>query len=197
MTPKTFIIIGRSGAGKGTQADLLSKYLKQIDPSHETLYVQSGGEFRDFVSGPTFTQQKAREVYDTGGLEPEFLAVYMWAKVFVDKYTADKHLIIDGTPRKAHEVGVLYSVFDFYGIKNPYVLYINVSPEWSRDHLKGRHRRDDTSEDIEARLNWFDTDVLPNIEGYRHDPFYTMIDINGEQTIEAVHQEIIKKIALK
>ena len=49
MTPKTYIMIGRSGSGKGTQTKLLKEYIKKQDPETEILHVESGDEFRDFL----------------------------------------------------------------------------------------------------------------------------------------------------
>ncbi len=47
---------------------------------------------------------------------------------------------------------------------------------------------------IKKRLDWFDTDVQPVIDWFKSNDFYNFLDINGEQTIEEVHQEIMEKI---
>lgn len=62
------------------------------------------------------------------------------------------------------------------------------------DRLKGRGRFDDNNEDIEARLKWYETDVMPAINFYRDNPKYNFLEIDGEQTIEKVHQDILSKL---
>ncbi|MEI6057485.1 MAG: nucleoside monophosphate kinase [bacterium] len=194
MKPQAFIFIGRSGSGKGTQAKLLTDYLRELDPTKKTLYIQSGSEFRHFVKGESETQILAKEVNDQGGLQPEFLAVYMWTNVLVNQYTRNEHLIFDGTPRKLHEAGVLDSIFDFYKTEKPHVICLKVSEDWSVRHLMVRGREDDNEALIRERLSWFEAEVRGAIEYYRTSPRYHFIEIDGEQTVQEVHKELVKKI---
>ena len=60
MKPQTFIFIGRSGCGKGTQAELVQEHLKQIDPKRKVLYIQTGAEFREFIKGNSETQKLSK-----------------------------------------------------------------------------------------------------------------------------------------
>ena len=92
----TFIFIGKSGCGKGTQAKLLEAYLRKTDPSKEVLYIQTGWEIREFIKGNSFTQKTAKVLYDTGALQPEFLSIYIWTNVLVNKFNGHEHLIFDG-----------------------------------------------------------------------------------------------------
>jgi adenylate kinase family enzyme len=75
MSQKTFILIGRSGCGKGTQGALLSQYLQTLEPKRDVLYIQCGGEFRKFIQGDSVTEKLSREVSEKGVLQPEFLAI--------------------------------------------------------------------------------------------------------------------------
>src|SRR5690348_15164141 len=135
MTPQSFIFIGRSGCGKGTQAKLIQDYLKSIDPKRETLYIQTGAEFREFIKGDSTTQKLSKAMYDKGEFQPEFLAIYMWTNLIVNKYSVDEHLVLDGMPRKYHEAGVLDSIWAFYKLQKPHVIYIEISKEESRKRL--------------------------------------------------------------
>jgi adenylate kinase len=194
MNQKVIIFIGRSGCGKGTQAKLLSEYLKKLDPSRDVLYVQSGQEFREFIKGNTETQKLSKAIYDVGGLQPEFLAVYMWASVLVNKFTKNEHIIMDGMPRKYHEAGVLDSVFNFFGIQKPLVINIDISKDISVDRLMARKRVDDTREDIEERLSWYETDVVPAIGFYAVNEKYSFAKIDGNRSIEEVHKDIVELV---
>jgi adenylate kinase family enzyme len=197
MNQKTFLLIGRSGCGKGTQGALIAKYLKENDPERDTLYITSGAEFREFINGDSATQKLSNELYKADKLQPEFLSVYMWINVLIKNYTEKKHLIFDGAPRRRHEAGVLDSIFDFYNLKDPTVINIDVSEKWATERLEARHRMDDKSEDIAKRLAWYNTDVVPTIEYYKNNPRYKFIQIDGEQSIEDTHKEILSKLDFK
>jgi len=196
MTSQSFIFIGRSGCGKGTQAELLKKVLNEKDPARNVLHIETGKELRDFINGPTLTQKRSKEIYDTGGLQPEFLAVHMWVRLLAERYTGGEHLIFDGTPRKLHEAGVLNSIFDFYGFDKPWVINIEISSEESFKRLFARKRMDDNEEDIKERLSWYETDVVPALSYYDGNPRYNFLKIFGEKPVEAVHEDIVKKLGL-
>ncbi len=194
MDQKVFILIGRSGCGKGTQGALLTEYLKKVSPDKKTLYIMSGNEFREFIKGPSATQKLSNELYKADKLQPEFLSVFMWINVLVKNYTENEHVIFDGAPRRRHEAGVLDSIFDFYKFKNPYVIFIDVSEIWATERLTARHRMDDKSEDIAKRLAWYNTDVVPAVDYFKNNPRYKFLNINGERTIEEIHKDIISQL---
>lgn len=188
-----FIIIGRSGSGKGTQAQLLKKVLTEKGFGKVT-HVTTGEAFRAFIKRDNHIARLAREINDKGLLQPEFLAVWNWSNIFIDSVEENETVILDGAPRKPFEVEILHSAITFLGYKNPIVIYLDTAESVSREHLIKRGREDDKGDVITRRINWFDTDVLPAIELYTHDPRYSLIHVNGDQTIKEVHNEIIGKL---
>ena len=195
MTPKTFLFIGRSGAGKGTQAKLLAEYLAAQDITVPVYYLETGAHFREFIKGDSYTSYCSKLMYDRAERQPDFLAIWNWADLLVKNFTNSMHLIMDGMPRSLTEAEVLRTALDFYGIKDLHVVYVNVSAEWSRGRLRERHRFDDKSEaDMDRKISWFNQDVLPAIEYFKKDPSYRYIEINGEQSIEEVKEELFGKI---
>lgn len=195
--PQFFIFIGRSGCGKGTQAKLLEDYLKKVDPKRTILYVQTGQKLREFIQGDTLTQKLAKKAYEEDVLQPEFVALYQWIKIVVDGYSANEHLIFDGTPRRVHEAGVVSSLLGFYGLSNPWVIHIDISREEAARRLSLRKRMDDKKDDVEKRLNWYETEVVPTIEYFKRDPRYRYIALNGERPVEEVHKDIISLFDFK
>lgn len=193
MQQTAIILMGRSGSGKGTQGKLLQEYLNRHSPDKKVIYLQSGNELRDFIKTDGITERTARAIYDRGDLEPEFLMIYLWASLMVREYKGGEHVIVDGTPRKPHEAGVLHSMFQFYNFPKVYVVYINVPKATTIDRLLLRGRTDDHRQEIEERLAWFDTNVIPTIDYYRNNPHYTFIEINGDRSVEDVHADIIAK----
>lgn len=194
MDPKTLVFIGRSGCGKGTQAKLIIDYIKSKDKERKLYYLESGEEFRKLIFGDSYTSRLSRKIYEAGGLQPEFLAVWVWSHLFIENVSGDEHLIIDGTPRKQREAYVLDSAFTFYKREEPQIIYLNVSREWSTIRLTNRGRSDDNPGDIDARMNWFDSEVLPAVNFFKDHIYYKVHEINGEQTIEEVHEEILKSL---
>jgi len=194
MSLKTFIIIGRSGSGKGTQASLLQEYIKKQSPESDILYVESGDKFREFLKGDTYSSALSKEAYMTDKLQPSFLSIWVWTDFLIKSLSQNQHLIFDGSPRKLNEALVLNEALGFYGRKNVSVIFINVSRDWATERLKDRKRLDDGDDSIKKRLDWFDKDVMPAIDFYKNNSQYNFLEINGEQSIEEVHNEIVSKL---
>jgi adenylate kinase family enzyme len=130
-----------------------------------------------------------------GKLQPEFLAVWVWSNLMVENLEKGQHLVLDGTPRKLREAHILETAFDFYGIKDVYVIHIDITKEETKRRLLVRGRLDDVDiENVEKRLEWFDSEVAPVIDFYFDNPRYKYLHINGEKEIEIIHQEILTKL---
>src|SRR6185369_8914356 len=84
MQPQTFIFIGRSGCGKGTQAELLQKSLQEKEPNAQIFYLETGANFREFIKGEKYSNTLARKIMEEGGRQPDFLAVWMWSHVLLE-----------------------------------------------------------------------------------------------------------------
>jgi len=148
---KTFIFMGNSGCGKGTQATILEERLKSN--GEKVTHVELGSEFRDFLSMTTHTAKAAASIAEKGGLQPEFLAIHLWSKMLNLYYSPDKNLILDGTPRTLREAYILDAALRFYGVEEPIVIYIKTSRETATARMLSRDRKDDTEEKIKNRLD--------------------------------------------
>ena len=196
MQPQTFIFFGPSGSGKGTQARRLQDEIKKRDPDRNILYIETGQKFRELAENDSFTAQKMKNILETGNLAPVFLPIWVWAGIMIENVTGDEHLFLDGMSRRLVEANVLDSALKFYKRENITVISIECSDEWATKLLKGRGRSDDTDEEIKKRLGWYRENTVPAIEYFKNDSDYRFIPINGEQTIEDVHQEIMIKLGL-
>ena len=194
MNEKTFIFLGRSGCGKGTQAELLKKYLAEKTPGVPCLHLEVGAKFREFMERGTYTSELSKAVNASGALQPEFLAVWAWSSVLIDEMRGGEHLIIDGTPRKLNEAEVLDRALHFYGRQEIHVVFLDVSRDWSRTRMLARKRADDKLDDIEARLDWYETDVVQAIAHFRKKKHLRFHEIDGMQPVEKVHDDIILSI---
>ena len=196
MTSLTCIFIGRSGSGKGTQSKRLIEHLKAVDPSRQTLYIETGSMFRQFIQGEGHSQKIAKEIMDKGGRQPDFLAVWLWGGTLIDHFTGAEHLVFDGAPRSLLESQVLDTAMKYYTQEKPTVVFLNVSRDWSAARLRDRGRADDQEAEIASRLGWFDRDVAPAVTYYRERQDYNFLDINAEQSIEAVSQDLRRALGL-
>lgn len=193
--PRAFIFIGRSGCGKGTQAELLLSELKKRDPAVPQLYIETGKNFRLLASSPqNWTTELIKQAVDHGALLPDFIAVWNWSRILVDQYTGKEHLVFDGICRTKLEAEMVDTAARFYDWEQPTIIHLAVSPEWSRARLTARGREDDTEADIARRLDWFDTDVVPALEYFKTNPRFRFFEVSGERSIEAIQQEIISLI---
>ncbi len=197
MEKRFFIIIGRSGCGKGTQADLLKKVLEEKG-AEKVLHVTTGGGFRKFAENDSYSAKLSKEISLTGGLSPEFLAVWNWSNIFIENLIGGETVILDGAPRRLMEVEPLHSAIHFYGYHHhATVIYLDVSENFALARIAERNREDDnTEEKSKLKMEWFEKDILPIIDNYSHDPRYTFIHIKGEQSVEDVHKDIIEKLEL-
>ena len=190
---QTFIFFGRSGSGKGTQAEMLKKYL-QDQKGLEPIYIETGQKFRNFTDQSNYSAQLTKEVMSTGGLMPVFLPIWLWTTDMVNKFDGKRDLILDGLCRRPDEAPVLDSAIKFFKLEKPIVFYIKTSDAWSFERLKSRGRGDDSDEYIKSRLSWFEWNVLPAMAYFYDNKDYNFFEINGEQTVEEVHKELISKV---
>ncbi len=196
MSQYTFIIFGASGSGKGTQAHLLIDFLKKLDAEMPVLYIETGQRFRDFADSGSYTATLVKGIMSTGALLPEFLPIWIWTEILVEEVKGRESIIFEGVSRREHEAPILDSAMRFYKRENPFVISLEVSKEWATKRLMARGRYDDTEADIRERLGWYDENVIPAIEEFKKNPYYKFITINGEQAVEEVHREILKKLGI-
>lgn len=194
MNNQTVIFIGRSGCGKGTQAKLLRDWLHQEDVGKkQILYVETGDKFRQFILGESFSSRLTKENSEADKRQPDFLACLMWGNMLLEELEENMHIVFDGVARALSEARLITTALEFYKRDTATVIHIDVSREWSEERLLARGRADDKSlAKIIKRLNWFDADVVPAIEYFKTTPMYRYIRVNGEQSIEKVHEDIMK-----
>jgi len=197
MDLKTIIFIGRSGSGKGTQAEKMVSFLKKHD-SKKIFHLEAGNRFRNFIVEDDYSSLLAREVSKEGGLQPEFLSVWAWTYELIRNLDKHDHLMIDGTPRRKSEAVILESALDFYSRVNIDIVYLNVSEDWAIERMKKRGRDDDKEmSDMKNRMRWFETEVSAVLDYYRSHKIHNFYEVNGEQSIDKVFEDILDELNLK
>jgi adenylate kinase len=190
------VFFGYSGSGKGTQVELLKKYLEDND-TRKVLTLSTGAIARDFQKESTFTAKKVKEVLDAGGLFPAFIPIFLWTRFLNENFTGEEHILLDGLARRVTEAPILANAFAFYGLPQRHVISLNISREEAHKRLVARGRYDDNEEDIKTRLNWYDENVVPSINYFRGEKSVIVHDIDGEGSVEEVQKNIISSIFAK
>ena len=194
MNKKFFIVIGRSGSGKGTQSEILKSELEKRG-CEDVKHLTTGGGFREFSERDNHSARITKRIIESGNTGPQFVAIWVWSNIFIDTLSENTTVILDGAPRILSEAEILSSAIKFYGYDKPTVVYIDVSETWALDRLAGRGRNDDsTDEDRERKMRWFFEDVLPCVAYYKESPLYDFVHINGEQSVEDVSREMFEKL---
>ena len=140
-TPQTFIFIGRSGSGKGTQADLLIK--RFATRSEPIFYAETGEQIRKFFAVDNYSSRLAKEVSASGNRQPDFMADYMWSNLLLNKFEGTEYLIFDGTPRSLLQAQILDTAFIFYQRELIHVIALHISHACATGRLGKRGRNDD------------------------------------------------------
>ena len=196
--PYSVVFIGRSGCGKGTQAELLKKLLEEKSGPQSVLYVYTGAHLRELTAHPEFLAARLldEKILKPGEKAPDSLAIWACTTELIHGATETNHIIVDGSPRTALEAQALDEMFDFLDRKNVFHVWLNTSAEWVRDRMTARGRSDDNFKNIERRLAYYEKFVAPAIEFYKKDTKHKFSEINGEQSIDKVHQDIVRVVGL-
>ena len=187
--------MGRSGTGKGTQLELLGKYLSDKSGLPDTS-LDMGNIFRTFFKEESYLRTLGKEMMNDGKFLPDFYTDSLFVKNAIEVINENSVLFIDGYPRRMGQFETLKQVLNFANRTNPVIFNINVSRESVKKRMLLRARADDYEEAIDKRLKEYEDNVVPVIEAIKTDSFFTYFEINGEPSIEEIHKDIISKLNL-
>ena len=193
MEPQTFVFFGIVGSGKGTQVKLLQGFLKSKG-NQEIVYTSTGEEYRKLIAGESYAGSLVKDSLTRGELQPDFLTTSLFTNILLSTLTPQKHLIADGYPRTIRQSESFEKMMKFFRRENVKIIYIELGKEeaMKRNLLRGRH--DDTEEGLKKRFEEYEDNVIPSMNYFKGKPGYTLYTINGEQSVEKVHEDIIKAL---
>ena len=193
--PQTFVFIGRSGSGKGTQLDLLKNSFLKKDSSFSIKIITMGEIFRNFFKESGFIQDIARQVsMQEGKFQPDFLTNGLFISSVINKVDKTSILFFDGYPRNLNQLQIIKDLFIYIKREKPVILNIEVSREEVKKRMLSRGRGDDNQQAIENRLDEYEKFIIPMLEKIKTDEFFTYLSIDGEGQVGDIHKEIINKL---
>ncbi len=185
---KFVILIGPPGAGKGTQA-------KMLEQSLGLPQVSTGDLFRYNLKNETPLGKLARTYMDKGELVPDEVTVAM-VKDRLAQADAAGGAILDGFPRTQAQADALDQLLNQLGGRITVVPNIIVDREeliqrlLKRAQIEGR--ADDNEDAIRTRMRVYDEQTKPLLDYYQQRGL--VVDVNGQQRIEAVQQDLQRVI---
>jgi adenylate kinase len=177
--------MGPPGAGKGTQAKVVSQ--KFGIPA-----ISTGDIFRMNVASKTALGVEAQRYMDAGEYVPDEVTNAM-VRDRIGLDDARPGFLLDGYPRTLAQVKELDTMLDDYGVALDSVVSLTVD----RDELVGRllqraqveGRADDTEEVIRRRQEVYEEQTAPLISVYRDRGM--LLEIDGMGEVEKVTQRIL------
>lgn len=170
------LLIGPPGAGKGTQAALLSEHFGI--PA-----ISTGDIFRYNVKNQTPLGVEAKGFMDRGEYVPDTLTNAL-VRDRLSHEDAIKGFLLDGYPRTIDQVHELDSILSDGGKRLDVVVQLTADNEELVRRLAHRAqvegRADDTPEVIRRRLEVYDSQTAPLIDVYAARGLVAMIDGLGE-----------------
>ena len=135
-----------------------------------------------------------KESLEKGFLQPNFITTSLITNILISGMTEDICLIADGYPRTISQSESFESMMKFYKRANVKIIYIELSEEEAMKRNMLRGRSDDTKEGLAKRFEEYQNNVVPAMSYFKDKAGYKIHTINGEQSIEDVHKDIIKAL---
>jgi adenylate kinase len=176
------VILGPPGAGKGTQAELLS----------ETLgipHISTGDLFRANIGQGTPIGLEAKKYLDAGELVPPEITVNMVRERLAEPDAA-KGFILDGFPRSVEQAQALTGILDDLGVSLDGVLSFVVDEDAVVQRMLARGRADDTEDVIRNRMRVYAEETAPLLDHYAG----SITEIDGMGEVADVQRQVLTKL---
>jgi adenylate kinase len=211
------VILGKQGAGKGTQAVRLSRH-------YVVPHVSTGDTFRAAVRSGSEFGQKAKVYLDAGDLVPDEVVIGVVRERLTHSDASHRGFVLDGFPRTVHQAEALTEILEPKGldlvidleIDTAHVLTrlasrrvcsdcganysINDNPPRVRgicDVCGGEvvQRDDDTESAIRRRLELYERETSPLVDWYEGRQLLSRLDGLGapDEVTERIVTEIDRR----
>lgn len=205
------------GAGKGTQAGILSR-------RHDIPHVETGDILRRAIREETPTGREAREYVEAGNLVPDEIVIRL-IRERLKEPDCESGFILDGFPRTIHQARAFDEMLRNIDQRLDAVINLRVSRQEIVHRLEARRvcsecgetyhldhdppaesgrcdacgseliqRDDDRPEAILQRLSEYNDKTKPLLDFYRKRDL--LVEVDGEQSIEGVTKSIEESLEM-
>ncbi len=209
------LLMGPPGAGKGTQAEVLTKRL-------QVPHISTGDMFRKAIKEGTELGKKAKQFMDEGKLVPDEVTVGIIQERLAES-DCKNGFLLDGFPRTVAQAEALSKILNDFDMLLDAVVNIQVPRENLIERLTGRRicrncgatyhivfnppsnsvkcdvcggelyqRSDDNEETVANRLDVYEKQTAPLVQYYEQQN--VLNNINGDQEIKEVLKEIGERL---
>lgn len=201
------VLLGAPGAGKGTQAKLLSR-------EYDIPHISTGDILRKQIADKTELGNKVKDIIESGNLVPDEIILAMMEKRLAEN-DCQKGFILDGFPRtktQAEQLGQLTDLDAVVDIDVPFDILVerisgrrmcecgetfhvsNFKSEFCDKCGKRLYqRKDDTVEVVEERIKVYKKQTAPLIDYYAGAGI--LLTVDGTVGVENVCREIKNKLS--
>jgi adenylate kinase len=214
--PTYLVLLGPPGAGKGTQAQIVSE--KLVLP-----HISSGDIFRENLRAQTELGKMAKGYMDRGELVPDDVTIAM-IRERLSRPDAQNGALLDGFPRTPAQAQALDAILADFGGQVNGVPYIKVPEDVLVERLTGRwtcraeghvfhekfnpprktgvcdfdgselyQRDDDKAETVKRRIRVYLEQTMPLINYYQDQS--KLLEIDGTQSIEKVGKDLMDALS--
>lgn len=176
------VLLGPPGAGKGTQAAILTEKLG-------VPHISTGDLFRANIGDGTPLGKEAKEYIDAGKLVPTDVT----ARMVEDRLSQDdaaEGFLLDGFPRTVEQADLLAEMLERHGVKLDGVINYQVDEDTVVERMLARGRADDNEETIRTRLQVYRNETAPLIDHYGD----AVISIKAEGSVEEINEVTLKAL---
>jgi adenylate kinase len=180
---KHLLFLGAPGAGKGTQAKLLSH-------SNSYLHLSTGELLRKEIEMNSILGRQVKDIINRGELVNDELVLKI-VRQNLDK--DNKGWILDGYPRNLSQANSLNQVLIEINQPLDVVFYLDIPEDVLVQRLLLRGRKDDTEETIRTRVEIYKNTTEPLIQYFKDLSLLEYID--ADRDLKTISSDIKLKMA--
>ncbi|MEL7207905.1 MAG: adenylate kinase [Actinomycetota bacterium] len=166
------VVLGRQGAGKGTQCLRLSE-------RYGMPHISTGDMLREAVEQQTPLGLEAKALMDAGDLVPDAVMEGIVADRLQHADVVAHGFLLDGFPRTVVQAEALDAMTDDRFIDR--AVNLDVPEDVVMERMLARGREDDTAEAIRRRLDLYEAETAPLLAWFDDRGLLTTVDGVGDE----------------